>query len=58
VLAMQKTQLEQMQAMFDQLFTGQASPKKSVEVLPRKSVKISVRKSVEKSVKKSVDNAR
>jgi len=57
---MQK-QLEQMQAMFDQLFAGQASPKKSVEILPRKSVRISVKKSVEKSVeksvRKSVDNA-
>jgi len=53
---MQKTQIEQMQAMFDQLFTGQASPKKSVEVLPRKSVKISVRKSVKKSVRKGAKN--
>ena len=55
------SQLEQMQAMFDQLFAGQASPKKSVEILPRKSVRISVKKSVEKSVeksvRKSVDNA-
>lgn len=54
------SQLEQMQAMFDQLFTGQASPKKSVRNLPRKSVRISVKKSVRKSVgnsvKKSVDN--
>ena len=49
-----QNQLEQMQAMFDQLFAGQASPKKSVEVLPRKSVRISVKKSVKDSVKKSV----
>jgi len=49
-----QNQLEQMQAMFDQLFAGQASPKKSVRNLPRKSVRISVKKSVKDSVKKSV----